>query len=434
MPPHSGLESDVCDRSWHERTRSGFNLVFCLDVIVDSMVGTSRPETHLRTLIAKGSRLFVFNRYLLRLFAKVWFVWFASLTGMYFVVEVFTNLDEFIQISKSFGGWLAVLQEYFAPRIMSFFDRTYGLFALMSAICALAWMRMNNELTALMASGISNRQIIKPLLLAAMVMSVMGIANREFMLPRVRDKLARNAQDWAGSRARPLQPCYDHETDVFLNGRNAFTLDERIELPSFRLPRTISGFGPQISAKVAYHQRATHDRPSGYRFQGIEQPTSMADVPSAFIDGRPVVFSPHDTTWLEPDECFVVSKVDFDQLTGGASWRQYASMPQLIGGLRNRSLAYGADVRLEVHRRLVQPFLDMTLFVLGLPVVLSRKGHGVVVCTGLCLLLTTLFFVVVMACHAMGQRGFLLSPALAAWGPLIVFVPLARTASRSIWE
>src|SRR5689334_5173471 len=105
---------------------------------------------------------------------------------------MFTNLDEFIIINKHMGGWLPILREYFVPRVFLFFDRTCGLFALTSAISALAWMRVNNELTALMAAGVSNRRITQALFWAAVLTSLLGAANREFVLPSMRDKLARN--------------------------------------------------------------------------------------------------------------------------------------------------------------------------------------------------------------------------------------------------
>ena len=95
--------------------------------------------------------------------------------------------------------------------------------------------------------------------------------------------------------------------------------------------------------------------------------------------GDPVVLTPHDTDWLKPDECFVASDITFNQLEGGPAWRQFASTGELLTGLHNRSLDYGADVRVTIHARLVQPILDVTLLFLGLPLVLSRQHRNVFV-------------------------------------------------------
>ena len=46
------------------------------------------------------------------------------------------------------------------------------------------------------------RRIIKPLVAAAVLVSVLAIANRELLIPSVRDKLANNAQNWLGDNER----------------------------------------------------------------------------------------------------------------------------------------------------------------------------------------------------------------------------------------
>ena len=87
-----------------------------------------------------------------------------------------------------------------------------------------------------------------------------------------------------------------------------------------------------------------------------------------------------------------------------------------------------------MHSRFVQPFLDVTLFFLGLPLVLTRRNRNIFVAIGLCVAVVIGYFVVLMVCQAMGSSGFLLSPSQAAWCPLIVLAPLAAALSHSLWE
>jgi lipopolysaccharide export system permease protein len=148
--------------------------------------------------------------------------------------------------------------------------------------------------------------------------------------------------------------------------------------------------------------------------------------------GETVLFTPHDNTWLTPDECFLMSGVEFDQLVDAASWRQYSSTWDLITGLRNRSLDFGADVRVTIHSRLVQPVLDLTLLFLGMPLLL-RGNRNVFVAIGLCLLVVIGFLLVVMGCQYLGT-SILVSPVVAVWAPLFLFVPLAAWLSEPVWE
>jgi hypothetical protein len=38
-----------------------------------------------------------------------------------------------------------------------------------------------------------------------------------------------------------------------------------------------------------------------------------------------------------------------------------------------------------------------------------------------------------LICHSLGN-SFLISPALAAWCPLLIFAPLAGFASQAFWQ
>ena len=105
-------------------------------------------------------------------------------------------------------------------------------------------------------------------------------------------------------------------------------------------------------------------------------------------------------------------------------WRSYLSSAELFSDLRNPSLDFGAGDRVAVHARLLRPLLDMTLLLLGLPLALSKENRNMFIAGGLCLGVVAIFFILVLACHALGGSG-LISPVLAAWCPLIIFVPLA---------
>ena len=135
----------------------------------------------------------------------------------------------------------------------------------------------------------------------------------------------------------------------------------------------------------------------------MELPKSLATERSLMLKGRPVVLTPRDYAWLKPDECFVVSNVGFEHLEAGNTWRQFSSTAELIRGLRNRSLDFGADERLAIHARVVQPLLDMTLLFLGLPLVLSRSNRNVFLAIGLCLALVVAFMLVVLGCNYLGS-------------------------------
>ena len=47
-----------------------------------------------------------------------------------------------------------------------------------------------------------------------------------------------------------------------------------------------------------------------------------------------------------------------------------------MGALENPSVKHNPGVEVELHSRFVQPFLDMNLLLLGLPLVLTRQSRS----------------------------------------------------------
>ncbi|MBI3839616.1 MAG: LptF/LptG family permease [Planctomycetia bacterium] len=380
-------------------------------------------------------RLLIIDRYLLRQFWHSFVICFCSLTGLYVVIDGFGNLEEFINYAQKHGSLLGVMGEYYAYRSLSFFDTTSHLLTLIAAMFTVTWIQRHNELTALEAAGIPRSRIIKPLVGAAIVIIVLSVANREWMIPAVRQHLSHNAQDLEGSAAKPLQARYDNETDVLLGGPGSQTFadQQRIHKPDFDfyLSAGLDRYGPRLWAEDAFYRPPRQGRPGGYLFVKIEQPKGLDQKPSLLLRDRPVLLTPYDTPWLKPGECFLASNISFEQLEAGTDWRQFASTLELIHGLRNRSLDYGADDRLAIHSRVVKPLLDITLLFLGLPLMLSRSNRNVFLAIGLCVGLVIAFMLVVLGCKYLGA-SYWFEPALAAWLPLMIFVPCAVAISQPL--
>ena len=375
-----------------------------------------------------------FDRYLLRIFLKVLLVCFVSMTGLFIVIDAFNNLDEFLSYGRQEGSLASVLFDYYSARVPWFFDRTAGLLALIAAMFAVTWLQRTQELTALLAAGIPKSRIIRMLVAAAVVVSLLGAFNRELVIPALRERLSRNAQDWKGTNARRLEPMRDNQAGLLIHGRYTYASQQRIELPNLLFDRPVPGFGQKLMAKDAFYRAPEGDRPGGYLLVDVQAPDDIDKLPSLLVEGRPVVLSSSDTPWLKPGECFVASNIDFEQLAGGGSWRRLSSTPELIAGLRNPSLDFGLDAKVTIHSRLVQPVLDVTLFFLGLSLVLAHDNRNVFLAAGQCLLVVVFFMFVIAACQMLGNRGYLLSPALAAWLPLFLFVPAATALSHPIYS
>jgi lipopolysaccharide export system permease protein len=373
------------------------------------------------------------DRYIARAQLHAFVIGFVSLAGLTFVVDAFTNMEEFIAHSSEAGGLWRVLGSYYGYRLISFFDATSGVIALASAMFALSWLERHNELTALLAAGITRWRIARSAIVFSALVALLAMANREFVLPQIRHAFSRNAQDLRGDAAHPFEARYDHATEILFRGRTAQAGPCRIDSPSLLLPPALAEHGPQIDAVEAFWRAADDSHPAGSLLNGVREPADIDRLPPLMAGERPVVTTRASANWLEPGQCFVASDVSFEQLIGSANWSQYSSTRELVRAIGNPSLGVAADVPLRVHARMVAPFLDMSLALLGIPLVVGPNRRGVFVAVGLCVAMTVLFFMVLIGSHGMAT-GYVLTPSLGAWLPLLILAPLASWRAQPMWQ
>jgi lipopolysaccharide export system permease protein len=378
--------------------------------------------------------MLIIDRYLLRQFFRAFAICFVSLMGLWMVFDFSTNLEEFLRCSQKAGGLFNLLFKFYGVQSMAFFDRTSGLLALVAVMFTVAQFQRHNEMTALMAAGTSRLRVLRPLIGATLAISLLAVVNRELVIPRFASELSRKPQDLVGDVGQQFDSRNDKHTDVLFRGKATYADCQRIEEPNFLLPPTLSQYGKQLTAKDAYYRPPQSNRPGGYLLDNVQEPKKLENCASLLLDGKPIVIMPRDARdWLQPNQCFVVSDVTFEQLTAGDTFREFASTAQLISGLHNPSLEFGADVKVAIHGRFVKPFLDITVLFLGLPLVSRRETRNVFLAIGLCMAVVTGFSLVVISSQKILGEIYLL-PSLGAWFPLMLFIPAAVSLADGLCE
>lgn len=354
------------------------------------------------------------------------------------VVQVFTNLDEFIRYAEQTGRSLTlVLANHFAPYVVLMFERLSGLLALLAILFVIAWLNKTNEFTALLAAGVTKKRAVKPLLFASAVVVLGAVATREFVIPTYQDHLDRTPQDLTGDLYRQARPQYDERASVLIQGKHLLPTRAEIVEPQISVmgDTLYDAVGSQVLAETAHYRKADGARPSGYHLKSIQRPTSIDDTPSVHDeDGKPILLTSFDTDWIGKGECFLASDVEIEMLNSGSSWKQYASTAELIKYV-GREDSYGSNaVRVQIHQRVMRPFVDWTVLLLGIPVLLSRPDRHMFWVAGACMGITAGFTVIVLGVAAMGSSGKLLSPTLAIWLPLLVFLPWGWAKTKRALE
>lgn len=370
----------------------------------------------------------IIDRYIVTSFLKIFLICFLSFSGLFIIIDAFTNLEEFLGMKRRGGDMASAITGYYGPRILQFFDRTAPLIALVAAIFTLATMQRSNEITAIAAGGISKRRIAKPILLTTLVIVLLTVVNRETLIPMFRNQLAMNAQDMSAGKGRSIGLMVDHATGIAIRGKEVMPIDQTIEAPEFTLPPELAVDGNRISADDGVYLQATADHPAGYLLNHVAGDPEAGSAVSG--EGETIVFRPADHDWLGPDQAFVVADMDTLHLAFPRELSRYASLAEMIRNSRSPTSSWSNQHRVDIHWRILQPFFDMTILLIGLPLVISRGERNLFVSAGVCLLVVILMVLVVISCQSMGAARILSPPSLAAWLPLIVFVPVASVTYR----
>ncbi|MBU6386904.1 MAG: LptF/LptG family permease [Planctomycetes bacterium] len=369
------------------------------------------------------------DRYLIVLFVRVFLVCFLTLAGLLIVAQIFTNLDELIEYGRIRGSLPLALAEYFGPVLLTIFDRTCALTALLSLLFVVAWLYRTNEWTAMLAAGVSKSRVIRPLLFVCLIVIFASAISRELWIPKYSHILTRKPQDLQGvERVLPIRPTEDSQYGLLIAGKSIASTSQTIRNPVFVLFGPASSVVGQIQAESAIYQEASESLPAGYLVQGLGQ-AKFLQQPSVVVEGLDYLRLPTDTPGLKPDECFIPSSVEFDMLRGSTA-KQFASTSDLIWRARNQGDYYGDDLQMLIHQRFMQPFSDATQLLLGLPLVLTSRRRNVVQLTIACLLTFGVFFGISVSLSMLSGSSSWLTPTVATWIPLMLFAPYAYAKTR----
>ena len=380
-------------------------------------------------------------------FLKAYVIVFIALVGLYVVIDAFSNLDEFTEVTEGLGELAGFMGWYYLVRMSLFYDRLCGVIAMMAAIFTVTWMQKNNELIAILAAGIGTRRVIRPVLISALAVNLLAVANQEFVMSRLGDELQKSSDD-DGKLKKPVGARED-VNGIRLQGKDGDRETQTVTLMEATIPVSLAGRLMVLTAERARY--IPEDDPGRYRGGWLfrDAVLSPEDRP---VDGElagllvkldaealkslpPVGEGPKVKPWLNlkrPARAdaaegiyFLRTNVSFETMTRKRDWYLFASTPELMSALADPS---SAGERLEIavflHGRILRPFLGLALMGLSLPLVLGGDGRNMFVNLGLSLGTSALFYGSLFMFSYLANND-VLTPILASWVPLIAFGTLA---------
>lgn len=341
-------------------------------------------------------------------YIRNYFIVLISLLSLYIIVDLFTNLDDFS--GRGFVPMLLHILKYYSVRVSQIFDRLSEAIALLGAMFTVAWMQRNNELLPQLSAGIPTRRVIRPILIGAAMTLILGPLNQEFVIPRVAEELNVPRDDPNLERPTEVKGAFDSE-GMHIEGIAGYRNEKKV----FWFFVTFPERGPtgmlHLTAKDAIYVPATKEPLTG----GWMLFNTVPDV----LEGP----TPKKLTALGPGKFFLKTDIDFETVTRGANWFLFASTPDLRELLARPDARRLAPVAVAFHMRITRPIIGAILVLLGLAMILRDTNKNVFVNAGMCLAMCAVFYAAMYGCKYLGDSD-LISPALAAWLPVLIFGPI----------
>lgn len=366
------------------------------------------------------------DRYLLQRYWQAFTVTFLALFGLYVVLDVFTNLDEFTRNSGGVVGVLLEMGRYYGIRACSFFEAVGSLISVIAALMALAMLLRHGELNPILSAGIPSYRLAVPLMFGNVFVSMLLVANQELLIPQISEQLQARAGQTADS-ADKIRPAWDYATNLQILSGKVFLKTRKLTDVEFVLPV------PELVNEMTTLRAAD----AAYRPKSPTQPVSgwyLTNATPAFAElnltpqGHKVVLAV-----TNPNDVFVMTDVSFDQLVNRNKFFENLSTRELLDNARNPSfgiLSLRAQT-VHLHSRMTRPLFNLLVVLMIVPVIMRKESRGLVVNLAFSLAVTTFALGLQQCCSYLAQGG-VIRLDLAAWLPAITSGILAAWFSGFI--
>jgi lipopolysaccharide export system permease protein len=352
----------------------------------------------------------IVDRYLIQLFLRAFVICFASLVGLYIVIDAFSNLDEFSERSRGLVSLLATMCEYYSFKICFYFDRLAGVITTMSAMFTFSWIQRTNELMPLLAAGVSARRVVAPVLIAAGGIFGLTTLNQELVIPRIAKQLQRRPDD-DSIRTIKAQAAHDSRGILFSGDEcNRQALKVTPAYITLQPPTLVSSLTEIRAQEAIYVPPGKGVLSGGWTLRGVTPKDIQCNSNALEV--------------LDNDSYFLRTSITFEHLLRKQSWFQFASTASLISDLRTQDNAPRVEMAVLIHSRFTRPLAMLTLLFLGLPFVLSGTDRRMVSLVGISLVVSVAFQLFTQLCTRLGNIE-VIGPELAAWLPVLIFGSLA---------
>jgi len=172
------------------------------------------------------------DRYIIRSFLTSVALCFVSMMLLRTIGDLFLNIDEFAELEfDSLGTRVAHVLRYYGYQSLLYVTELGGVIIVASAAFTLAVMNHTNELTAMLAAGVSLHRVSLPVVICAMVLGGLIVLDQELVIPRIANELVLSHDEKRDTVEFEVQLMTD-SADSVLYAKHYNAGEQRMEAPA----------------------------------------------------------------------------------------------------------------------------------------------------------------------------------------------------------
>jgi lipopolysaccharide export system permease protein len=357
----------------------------------------------------------ILDRYIAKSFLIGYVIAFCVLIGLRIIIELFVKLDEFAELSRD-GVWAVMLHilTFYAYRTTLYFRDIAGVITVVAAAFALGKMVRSNELVAMIASGVSAKRIVGPILVLALFFAGLLVVDQEVLIPAISDKLVQNPDEREGEEFFSVWFIADSKGSLICSNRyDAATV-------TLQQPTIITRKQTQTADVWEVTGRISADSAQFDYNTGRWNLTNGLFYSAEVGKIKPQPIASYEASDLTPRD------IPINQRAGLSSLLSFRQLSELVA--RGTSLKDKRELRSQKHFRITDVLINLTMLMVSLPVLICRDPRTMKSAVLTSFVLTAACFVTTFVCRMFSTEVVFadhVMPQLWAWLPVFIFLPIA---------
>jgi lipopolysaccharide export system permease protein len=364
----------------------------------------------------------ILDRYVAKNFLTGYCIAFCVLVGLRVIIDLFVNLDEFTEHADL--ATAAVIKNVFTFYLLNstlYFRDFAGMITVVAAAFSFGKMVRYNELVAVMASGVSLKRIIAPIVFLALILTGVLVIDQEFVIPPLADKLVRSHNDIPGQESYKVRFINDGNGSLICSRKfdveTSTLYDPTILLRCELRPGIWEVTGRIDAEKAVYNSK--EERWDLYSRNPATSELLACGLLTERGSRKGVQQVPSYTSDITARDIPVRCEAEHKSLL---SLRQLMALEAQKIQIRDT-----AQLSSQKHFRITDPLINLVMLMISLPILVCRDPKSMKSAVTISFALTGACFVTTFICKLFATEVVFdkVMPELWAWLPVFIFLPIA---------